>query len=65
MAVTCDAGNRLFSRKVGDMDESVIEGGIDMGNSEHELALADLGAQLDGGFLCNTCLFGRLQSKGQ
>ena len=39
------------------MNESVVEGSIDVGNAEYELALADLGSKLDSGFLCNTCFF--------
>ncbi len=42
------------------MNESVVERGVDMGNAEYELALADLGTELDSGFLCNTCFFGWL-----
>lgn len=30
------------------MDEGVVEGGVDVGNTEDELALADLGAERDG-----------------
>ena len=36
------------------MDEGVVEGGVDVGNAEDELALADLGAERDG-FL-SSCL---------
>jgi hypothetical protein len=43
-ALTCHAGDRLFARQVGDMNKGVIERGVDVGNTEHELALADLGS---------------------
>jgi hypothetical protein len=42
------------------VNESVVERSVDVGNAEYELALADLGSELDSGFLCNTCFFGWL-----
>ena len=45
---TSDTGDGLLARKIGDMDEGVVEGGVDVGNTENELAFADLGAERDG-----------------
>jgi len=43
------------------MDEGVVEGGIDVGNAEYQLALCDLGPERDCGFLCDLLDFWRLQ----
>jgi hypothetical protein len=43
-ALTCHTRNCLLARQVGDMNKGIIERGIDVGNAEHELALADLGS---------------------
>lgn len=43
------------------MDEGVIEGGIDVGNTEYQLSLRDLGTERDCGFLCSSLNFWRLQ----
>jgi hypothetical protein len=44
------------------MDERVVEGGVDVGNTKNKLALADLGAELDCGFgLSCLGLLGRLR----
>ena len=48
---TGDTGDGLLAREIGDVDERVVERGVDVGNTEDELALADLGAKRDGGFL--------------
>jgi hypothetical protein len=42
-ALTCHARNRLLAGQIGDMNKSIIERRIDVGNAEHELALANLG----------------------
>lgn len=45
---TSNAGNGLTSRKIGDMDEGVVEGGEDASNTENELALSNLGTERNG-----------------
>ena len=45
-----DTGDGLTTRKIGNMDEGVVERGEDVGNAEDELAISDLRAELDGGF---------------
>ena len=37
----------LPAGEVGDVDEGVVEGGEDVGDTEDELAVPDLGAQAD------------------
>ena len=45
MEHTSDTRDGLLAGEIGDMDESVVERGVDVGNTENELALADLGAE--------------------
>lgn len=47
---TSDTGDGLLAGEISDMDEGVVEGGVDVGNTEDELALVDLGAERDGVF---------------
>ena len=42
---TGNTGDGLLAGKIGDMDKSVVEGGIDVRNAENELALSDLGTE--------------------
>lgn len=42
------------------MDEGVVERGVDVGNTEDELALADLGAERDGVLFLHDLLLGGL-----
>lgn len=48
---TSDAVNGFATSKIGNVDESVVERGIDVGNTEDFLALSDLGTERDGDFL--------------
>jgi hypothetical protein len=48
---TSDTGDGLLAGEISDMDEGVVEGGVDVGNTKDKLALADLGAERDSGFL--------------
>jgi hypothetical protein len=43
---TGDTRDGLATRQIGDVDEGVVERGEDAGNAKDELALADLGTQL-------------------
>jgi hypothetical protein len=44
---TGDTRDGLATRQIGDVDEGVVERGEDAGNAKDELALADLGTQLE------------------
>ena len=50
MSRTSDTGNSLLARQIRDVDEGIIEGSIDVSDTENELALSDLGTELNGGF---------------
>ena len=58
---TSDTGDGLLARQIGDMDEGVVEGGVDVSDTEDELALSNLGTERDGGFFLGLGLLGRLQ----
>ena len=47
---TSDTRDSLLAGQIGNVDEGVVEGGKDVGDTEHELALSDLGTELNGGF---------------
>ena len=55
-----DARDRLLARQIGDMDEGVVEGCVDVGDTEDKLALSDLGTERDGLFLRGLDLLGGL-----
>ena len=57
---TSDTRDSLLAGQIGDVDEGVVEGGIDVGNTENELALSDLGAERDGFLNGNLGLLGGL-----
>lgn len=42
------------------MDEGVVEGGVDVGNTKDKLALSDLGTERDGGLFLLGGLLGGL-----
>merc|ERR1719343_228115 len=54
----CHSDDGLATRQVGHMDESVVEGSVDVGNAKHDLAFADLWPQLHLG-LNRSLLLGR------
>ncbi len=58
---TSHTGDGLLAREISDMDEGVVEGGIDVGNAEYQLSLGDLGPERDRGFLCGLLNFWWLQ----
>ena len=39
---TSDPANGLTTGQVSDVHEGVVEGGVDVGNSEHKLTISDL-----------------------
>ena len=47
------------------MDEGVVEGSVDVGNTEYELALSNLGTKRDGLFLLGLDLLGGLHPKSR
>lgn len=57
---TSYTGDGLLAGEVGDMDESVVEGGVDVGDTEDELALSDLGTERNGLLLGYLDLLGGL-----
>ena len=58
---TSHTGDGFLAREIGDMDESVVERGIDVGNAEYQLSLRDLGTEGDCGVLGGSLSFWRLQ----
>ena len=58
---TSHSRDGLLARKIRHMHESVVEGRVDVGNAEDELALADLGAERDGFLSCCLGLLGGLE----
>ena len=42
---TSYARDRFLARKIGDMDEGVVERGVGVSDTENELALSNLGAE--------------------
>jgi len=46
-----DSGDCFLARGIGDMDERIVEGGIDVRDAEDDLALRNLGTELDQLFL--------------
>ena len=40
--LTSDAGNGFLARQISHVDESVVEGGEDVSNTEDKLTLSDL-----------------------
>ena len=57
---TSDTGDGLLSGEIGNMDESVVEGGVDVCDTEYELALSNLGTERDGLLLGDLDLLGGL-----
>jgi len=53
---TSDTGDGFLAREISDMDESIVEGREDMGDTENKLALSDLGTKRDGGFFSGCSL---------
>jgi len=45
---TSDTRDGLLARQIRDMDEGVVERGVDVGNPEDQLSLRNLGAERDG-----------------
>ena len=43
----CSPADGLPAGEVGDVDEGVVEGGEDVGDAEHQLAIPDLRSQAD------------------
>ena len=60
---TGDSGNGFTTGEIGDVDESVVEGGEDVGDTEDELALSNLGTERNGLFLLDLDLLGGLHPK--
>lgn len=48
---TSNTGDGFLAGKIGNVDESIIEAGIEVRNAEHELALSNLGTERDGSLL--------------
>lgn len=53
---TSDTSDSFPSGKVGDVDESVVEGCVDVCNAEDEFTLRDLWAESDSNFLLGRLL---------
>ena len=55
-----DAGQSLTAREIGDVDESVVEGGEDVSHAEDVLAFRDLGSVAGAGLglLLKLCFLG-------
>ena len=60
---TGDTRDGLLAGEIGDMDEGVVEGCVDVGDTEDKLALSDLGTERDGLFLRGLDLLGGLHPK--
>ena len=57
---TSDTGDGFPTRQISDMDEGIVERGIDVGNTENELSLSDLRSERDSGFFLGDLLLGGL-----
>ena len=57
---TSDTGDGLLAGEISDMDEGVVERGVDVSDTENELALSNLGPERDGCFLLGLDLLGCL-----
>lgn len=57
---TSDTGDGLLAGEIGNMDEGVVEGGVDVCDTEYELALSNLGTERDGLLLGDLDLLGGL-----
>ena len=60
---TSDTGDSFLAGEIGNMNESVVEGSINVGDTEDELALSNLGTERDGLFLLDLDLLGGLHPK--
>ena len=60
MKRTSDTGDGLLAGEIGDMDESVVERGVDVSDTENELALSNLGPESNGCLLLGLDLLGCL-----
>ena len=60
MKRTSDTGDGLLAGEIGDMDEGVVERGVDVSDTENELALSNLGPERDGCLLLGLDLLGCL-----
>lgn len=60
---TSDAGDGLLAGEIGDMNERVVERGIDVRDTKDELALSDLGTERNDLFLLGLDLLGGLHPK--
>jgi hypothetical protein len=58
---TSHTGDGFLARKISDVNEGVVEGGVDVGNAEDQLSLCDLGPERDRSFLWDPLDFWRLQ----
>jgi hypothetical protein len=58
--LTSNTDDGFTARKIGDVNEGIVEGGEDVGNAEDELAFTDLRTEgdslLDGGRLLGSAL---------
>ena len=57
---TSDTGDGLLAGEIGDMDESVVERGVDVSDTEDELALSNLRTESSRLGLCGLDLLGGL-----
>lgn len=59
---TGHTGDGLLAGQIGDVNEGVVERGVDVGNAKDELSLSNLGTESDDLFLGNLDLLGGLET---